>query len=270
VPDREIWAGINDSKKCAWHPNKDGGPIVPAQRAWPEPDLDAIDAIVRAGLGVSDIVEQSPIRLDAAISQTEDIIDVLFPGNPLLCCARAAIGRENFATRRREAWRKRGLSTLPLMVPNPMLSIWGKTDEGEPSQHTKEATARRVYQVIEFDFAEKDRSGQKDTKVAPIVRGWKADQITVADACAALILHLEGVLKTLVVVCHSGGKSVHAWFRVWKMDGAAQRQFMEYAVSRGADHATWLKSQFVRIPDGLRDTGVRQTAYFLDPGEAVR
>jgi hypothetical protein len=86
----------------------------------------------------------------------------------------------------------------------------------------------------------------------------------------SLILHFKAFLPTLVVVCHSGGKSVHAWWRVFDLDADAQWNFMNYAVSCGADPATWVKSQFVRIPDGLRDNGVRQTAYFLDPGEAVR
>ena len=44
---------------------------------------------------------------------------------------------------------------------------------------------------------------------------------------------------------------------------------MDYAVSLGADHATWLRSQFVRLPDGLRQNGKRQITYDLDPGKAV-
>jgi hypothetical protein len=269
VPDREIWDAINNSKDCAWHPNKDGGPVAPAQPAWPVPNLEAIDAVVRGGYGVEDIIEQSPIRFEGPESHTEEIIDVLFPGNPLLCCGKADY---LFATRRREAWRKRGLASLPLLVPNPMLSVWGKTGDGKGkwSQHTKQATARKVYQVIEFDFSEKDRSGKKDTKVAPLVRAWKADGIAITDACAALILHLKQMLPTLAVVCYSGGKSVHAWFLVFSMDPKAQREFMNYAMKHGADDATYCKSQFVRIPDGLRDTGVRQTAYYLDPREAVK
>ena len=89
------------------------------------------------------------------------------------------------------------------------------------------------------------------------------------DVCAALILHLRKRLPTLVSVCFSGGKSLHAWFRVFGMDRRPQRKFMEYAVSLGADRATWNKAQLVRIPDGHRASGVRQTAYYFDPAEAV-
>jgi hypothetical protein len=36
----------------------------------------------------------------------------------------------------------------------------------------------------------------------------------------------------------------------------------------GADRATWTRSQFVRIPDGIRENGNQQTLYFFNP--AVR
>jgi hypothetical protein len=41
--------------------------------------------------------------------------------------------------------------------------------------------------------------------------------------------------------------------------------FMRYAVMLGADRATWTRSQFVRMPDGTRDNGNRQTVYFFNP-----
>jgi len=157
------------------------------------------------------------------------------------------------------------------MVPNPMLDITGHTKaEGKLSQHTLEATADRVYQVIEYDFSVIARDGVTPTIWAPFIKAWNADGISVADACAALILHLKTwLMPTLVVVTSSGGKSLHAWFRVFQLDYAKQRAFMEYAVERGADDITWTRSQFVRIPDGWRNTGVRQTAYYFDPRKAV-
>jgi hypothetical protein len=268
VPDQEINDAICNSKAGAWRPRKDGGPIMtPPHTKWSPPDFDAIDSIVRAGGdGIHSIVEQSPVLFFDDQSHAEEIIDVVFPANPLLCCG---LSKYKFETRRREVWRGR-LSTLPLVVPNPMLAYEGMTQKGTPSSHTKQATARRVYQVIEFDFAEKCRDQTKDSIFAPLVRGWRADGILVTDACAALILNFKEFLPTLVTVCHSGGKSVHAWWRVFDLDTAAQWNFMNRAVSMGADPATWVKSQFVRIPDGLRDNAVRQTAYYLDPGEAVR
>jgi hypothetical protein len=144
------------------------------------------------------------------------------------------------------------------------------TQENELSEHTKSATARRVYQVVEFDFSERDKKS-KETIWAPLVQKWRANKIEIADACASLILYLHERLNTLACVCSSGGKSLHGWFRVLdKLNLSQQRKFMNLAVSLGADRATWVESQFVRIPDGLRDNGRRQTCYYLDPKEVVK
>jgi hypothetical protein len=233
--------------------------------AWPKPNLEAIDTIVRSGWTLCDLWESSPVRFEDDESKAEDIIDILFPGDPLLCCAKS---NHKFATRRREVWRGK-LSELPLIVPNPMLAVNGATQGGWLSEHSKSATGRRVYQCIEFDFSEKAKDGFTDTIWAPPVRGWKADGIEVTDACAALIFHLKNLLPTLAVVCFSGGKSLHAWFRVFEVEPSEQRKFMNRAVELGADRATWSKAQLVRIPDGQRASGVRQVAYYFDPAKAV-
>lgn len=218
--------------------------------AWPARNLDEINCIIKDGPGLYDLWEASPVRFEDGQSHAEDIVDVLFPGNPLLCCARTP---GEFASRRREVWRGH-LSQLPLMVPNPMHAIKGITKAGYPSEHSQDNTAQRVYLCIEFDFAEGDLA------------------VPITDACAALILHLKNKhLNTLVAVCFSGGKSLHAWFRVLDvLKPGEQYSFMQRAVALGADRATWNKSQFVRIPDGSRANGSRQTAYYLDAKEAVQ
>jgi hypothetical protein len=85
------------------------GPLVQAEPAWPNPDLAAIEQIVSSGGSLYDLVEKSPVRFDDRESHAEEIIDVLLPGNPLLCVAKSS---EVFATRRREVWRGK-LATLP-------------------------------------------------------------------------------------------------------------------------------------------------------------
>ena len=42
---------------------------------------------------------------------------------------------------------------------------------------------------------------------------------------------------------HSGGKSIHGWFDVRNEPEAAVEKFFKYAVSLGADRATWTSSQ---------------------------
>ena len=70
----------------------------------------------------------------------------------------------------------------------------------------------------------------------------------------------------MVVALHSGGKSIHGWFYCAGQSEERLREFMHYAVSLGADSATWTRSQFVRLPDGTRENGERQTVYFFNRG----
>jgi hypothetical protein len=67
------------------------------------------------------------------------------------------------------------------------------------------------------------------------------------------------------MVVHSGSKSLHGWFFCAGQPEERLRQVMRYCVSIGADRATWSRSQFVRMPDGLRDNGKRQVVYYFNP-----
>jgi hypothetical protein len=173
-----------------------------------------------------------------------------------------------FLAHRREIWRGR-LERLQFIVPNPMVRVRGRTKvESRLSEHTLEQTARRVYLVIEFDFSEFARDGWTLSQWAPLVREWRGAGVTVLDACAALHLHLAERFP-LVAVVFNGGKSLHGWYLVFGQSRERLRSFMDYAVSLGADHASWLRSQFVRLPDGRRENGKRQVTYFFDPTKAI-
>jgi len=81
---------------------------------------------------------------------------------------------------------------------------------------------------------------------------------------AALLLHLGG-FAALVCALYSGNKSLHGWFLVDGLPEEKVLKFFRYAVSLGADRATWTRSQLVRMPDGLRDkNGTRQRVFFLN------
>ena len=277
VPDGEIITQIRNARARPWYPNHPEAfphgldlplesPLPPVPSAWPRADLEKIRRIVAGGGGLYDLFERSPMRYDDGESHTEEIINILFPGNPLLCVGKS---EACFATRRCETWRGH-LSRLPLIVPNPMLGVLGRTKvENRLSEHTLERTARRVYLVVEFDFSEFARDGSTLSEWELLVREWREAGITVADACAALHLDLASRLP-LVALVHSGGKSLHGWYYAFRRPEAELRAFMDYAVGLGADHATWLRSQFVRLPDGLRENGRRQVTYYLDPKKAVK
>ena len=84
------------------------------------------------------------------------------------------------------------------------------------------------------------------------------------DLCAALLLHLAEKAP-LALAVYSGGKSLHGWFYCAGIAEEKVSRFFRYAVSLGADPANWNRSQFARMPDGLRENGKRQTVYFFNP-----
>ena len=232
VPITEVTAAVQNSLGCAWQPSH-GLSARPAPQAWPKINTERRGAILRDGLGLTDLWEASPVRLEDNNQHTEEIIDQLFPGDPLLCC-----GSSNsvFGTKPREAWRGQ-MADLQLIVPSPMSAPTGLTKDGKVSAHTLSNTAPRRFLVVEFDNG-------------------------TSDAHAALLLHLAEYAP-LVCVVHSGGKSLHGWFFV---DGQPEEKvikFFKYAVSIGADSRLWTRSQFCRMPDGTRDNGNRQTVFLL-------
>jgi hypothetical protein len=208
----------------------------PAQHhAWPAANHEQREAVIATGFGLVDLWEISPVRFADNGSHTEELIDRLFPGNPLLCVGQSKC---DFATRSREEWRKK-LSAMPLVVPNEMSARTGHTQDGKESEHTLENTGARRFLVVEQD------NGTIDEQ-------------------AAVLLHLAE-RAPLVVAVHSGGKFIHGWFLAAGQPEETLRRFMRYAVTLGADRATWTRSQFVRMPDGTRDNGKRQTVYFFNP-----
>lgn len=231
---------------------------------WPARDLGQIDAIVRAGFGLYDFWENSPTRFTDGENHAEEIIDAVFPNNPLLCIGRT---ERLFATQWRETWRGR-LADYPLIVANPMLRKVGLTASGKQSQHTLDATAAPIYLPIECDFSRYDNSG-KPTVFLPLIDGWQRDSIQIAEACVAILWHLAGRLP-LVLGVHSGNKSIHGWYAAFDRRQQELWTFMRHAYSLGADRVTWTPSQFVRLPDGRRQNGARQVTYYLDPTKAIK
>jgi hypothetical protein len=202
---------------------------------WPAHNRSLIESVCREHGVLVDLWEASPFRLEGG-ETAENFIDALFPGNPLLCCGQS---NSSFSTLHREEWRG-GLSALQLIVPSPMTAKTGLTQEGKASEHTLANTGERRFLIIEFDTGTVDQH-------------------------AARLLHLAEYAP-MVLAVHSGGKSLHGWFYCIGQTEHQLRRFMEYAVTLGADSATWTRSQFVRIPEGTRDNGKRQAVYFFNPG----
>jgi hypothetical protein len=269
VPHSEIEEAVANSLRCAWQPHgSNGGQTTPPARRWPGPDPGRIEVIAQTA-GLADLWEASPMRTEDSEPHTEQIVDRLFPPGALLCCGTR---ETEFDTKPREDWRGE-LAALQFLVPSPMSAEWGQTKESKPSKHTLANTGTRHHLVIECDFSLFARDGQTETRYAPLLRrlaqGNGEDMPgTVADLCAAVVLHLTQYAP-LVLAVHSGSKSIHAWFHCAGQPEATLARFFRYAVALGADPATWTKSQFVRMPDGKRDNGRRQTVFYFNP-KAIR
>jgi len=229
VPQREIENAVRNSQASAFQP------ASLQRRAWPSVNTEQREAITASGFGLVDLWETSPIRFEDNAPHTEKIIDTIFPGDPLLCAGRTDW---DFATRSRQEWRGR-LAALQLIVPSPMTARIGRTQQGKESAHALSVTGPRQFLVIEQDAGTIDEQ-------------------------ASILLHLAE-RAPLALAVHSGSKSIHGWFYGVGQAEEKLRQFMQYAVSLGADRATWTPSQFVRMPDGTRNNGKRQTVYFFNP-----
>ena len=82
---------------------------------WPSANFEEIEAVADSEHSLADLWEASPIRLDSNRPRTNEIVDILFPGNPFLCCG---WNRHRFDTRPRNRWYK--LNDFQFIVPNPM------------------------------------------------------------------------------------------------------------------------------------------------------
>jgi hypothetical protein len=120
-----------------------------------------------------------------------------------------------------------------------MTAVTGLNQSGEVSNRCLSNTGARRFSIVEFDTG-------------------------TIDEHAALLLHLAE-RAPLAIAVFSGSKSLYGWFYCAGVAAGKVARFFRYAVSLGADPAMWTPCQLVRMPDGIRDNGRRQTVYFFNP-----
>jgi hypothetical protein len=112
------------------------------------------------------------------------------------------------------------------------------TSTGKMSAHALAGTGPRRFLVVDFD----DQAGLD------------------VHAAAAWAL---GELLPLVMVLKTGGKGLHAWYATWNKSEHDLKRFFSLGCMFGGDPRLWTRSQFARMPDGLRDNGeVQQVIFF--------
>jgi hypothetical protein len=251
--ERAIWRAINTVLGTDYQ-----GASTPK---WPDPDLTAIEKLtLETGLtALATLESRSPEQVD---EPTEQIIRRLFPGDPLL-----SAGFKTSTTVYSLSKIAKNLHKLPLIVPSPMLARVGLTQRGTEAGRCLSNTGPRRFLVTEFDFKRVKPDGVTPTIWVPLIDLWESRGITAQDAAAAIILHLVAIPAPLVMVVYSGSVSLHAWWLtagVSEEEGSRLKKFMRYAAWLGADTQTYTRSQFVRMPNAVRETGTKQTVHYLD------
>jgi hypothetical protein len=234
TPDREILSAI----QYAYEVTPSTG--TARVRPWPMPNktlqAECRRLSKRREWSLEKLREAS--ALDAAEMEKtapEWFLGSLLGGSEVLACV--GLGVAKFETAAMSAFAGQ-LRMWEFVVPNAMSALEGKRkSDGELSAHTLDNTGPRQNIVVEFD-----------------------DGATLDEQAARHIWLSE--FRDLRMVVFSGSKSLHGWYRA--TDEASDRKFMEEAVRLGGDPKTWLKSQFVRMPNGQRENGTIQRVEFFD------
>ena len=194
------------------------------------------------------------------IPSAEEVIDQLYPGNPLLC---RAAGRQWWgATARRETIRgaEEGFEWL---VPSPMSKATGRTMKGkEDSWRCRDNAGRRVYIVIEFDFGE---------TFSKRIEAWAKKGIHQRDVQIALIYLMATTgepRRFPFMIVDSGGKSLHSWYAIGpKFPEGAALALLSRAIPYGADSRADEPERFFRFPGGVRksERNQPQPILYYDP-----
>lgn len=234
VPDREILSAI----QYAYEVTPSTG--TARVRPWPVPNktlqAECRRLSKRREWSLERLREASAV--DAATAEKTPpqwFLAHLLGEDPMIC---VGIGVAKFETEQMRYFTESQLKVYEFVVPNAMSALLGKRkSDGELSAHTLDNTGPRQNIVVEFD-----------------------DGATLDEQAARHIWLSE--FRDLRMVVFSGSKSLHGWYRA--TDEAADRKFMEEAVRLGGDPKTWLKSQFVRMPNGQRENGTIQRVEFFD------
>jgi len=234
VPDREVLSAIQYSYE-----------VTPSTgtartRPWPAPNRTLqgeCRRLSKARGWTLDKLRDASALDAAAMEKTppEWFLGALLGGSEVLACV--GLGVAKFETAEMSAFAGQ-LRMWEFVVPNAMSALEGKRkSDGELSAHTLDNTGPRQNIVVEFD-----------------------DGATLDEQAARHIWLSE--FRDLRMVVFSGSKSLHGWYRA--TDEVSDRKFMEEAVRLGGDPKTWLKSQFVRMPNGQRENGTIQRVEFFD------
>jgi hypothetical protein len=196
--------------------NSSVGPAVKPYD-WPAPDPALIER------ALAEVTPCFDVDIDTGLS-ARDVLPRLFRPGELVCAGH----RSETALIRPLEDCLADAHFQQYIVVNPMRTTQGINKGGIPSSRCQSIVGPRRYLVAEFDDKTKTKAQQSKfvTRLAQ--------------------------LAPLVLVVDSGGKSLHAWFRVDGMPLRDQARFFAAACLLGADPSRWDTSGWLRMPGGLR------------------
>lgn len=232
IPDREIEAAVDFaySDQPVAKVNFGRQPVD-----WPEPSQALIDRVLFETTPAFDVSADTGLGPAAVLPH-------LFRPGELVCTGRnteRAMVRTLEDTVADAAW-------LQFIVVNPMRGIEAPNYQGKLSPRCQNNTGLRRHLVAEFDnpALTKEQQARLASKLA--------------------------FLAPLVLVVDSGGKSLHAWFRVDHLSRRDQVRFFCVACLMGADATRWDLCGWLRMPGGLRVVdgvpSIRQRVLHFNPG----
>jgi hypothetical protein len=205
---------------------------VPELPVWNSKETDRIHRETR--ITTADLTKISPVE-DPSSIHPQGILEKLFPDPEGLLC----IGTSTWDFLTAKLRDHHHLRQKQFITPAFMLSVFGETRDGRPSMHCKSNTGPRRFIVCDFDSPPPEQH-------------------------AAIILHLSK-FRPLTMTLSSGGKSLHAWFPA-TASTEDDRLFWRLCIALGADPALFRNhSQFVRMPNGTRDSGAHQSVIYFNP-----
>ena len=184
VSRKEIEDAVKNSIPCAWQPKGNAAPVQSAVEMAGSESGATRSHYPRQRRAWRTCGNYPARALRTTRQHTEEIIDRLFPGNPLLCCGKSS----RILTPNRAKIGAGELSALAIDCAVANVGSYRPDQRRQESKHTLANTGARRFLICEFDTGTPDEH-------------------------AALLLHL-GTFAPLVCAVHSGGKSLHGWFYV--------------------------------------------------------
>jgi hypothetical protein len=213
-------------------------------------DREAIDQIAATGADVAELMDSSPVSPGMP---TQEVLEILFPGEPLLCLG---LTKKSARVLPYSGWGKPMAQRFSFLVPSPMSAMQGINQSGKPSWRCNDNVAGRRFFVVEIDPPSAPDGVEPSTYYAKE-----------KDRQAAIIDHLDSEVP-LACVCDSGNKSLHAFFYVEGLESDELGRFYRLATSLGADRAHWTRCQLARLPNGTRyqdGDRIHQELVYLNP-----